>query len=642
MTHYGDEVEYWMQEEISPEYTKERLDEIKVAGSVRLGILLRCPGYHLRWWGRAVRILTDDEAFRVDVMKILDESVEEELQRLRKESGRQDGLDGEEIRTLVGWKILRQLQQEETYTEVCELFKIPKDLGVSRLIMNAKKANARSKDPPKFSLATCEEVRQRMLELGPCWTVSGDLRHWFYQISITKNFRRLLTVLARAESGRGQKIAYEVRVLPMGHQWSPWLAQSVTWGVVLCNANLKVRGPEKGGGGDPRAGDPREGGILSNGHAVQVNIDEHSQVTPDFLELVDTCTNEVVGFITVYIDNILVVARDKGLAEWWRRKLYDNAKLVNAQWKIPKDGSAVTQPRQEVEFIGVHYWWEGNELCWEWPEKERMAWEKENVWEESGSKWSPRKIYSWLGIRLWKARIAEIPFFVIEEAMNMIAVIQAWAKEDHWDCPLSEPRFAEVREALWRMRLDILTREIMRREARVEDDKIYVVTDACIKTGLAVVWMNSDGSIGDIYQHEYRAEEKQHRMFAVRQEVIAIKEAVSRTNAKGVTIRLGSDALSAIQAIKKGWSRSEAMRREIKEIYEILWMKRNRLVLFHVPGVDNVADAPSRFYTAERQGGGKKVSAQAWYDEEDRKRRVSFDIVRGRAVTKWEGRCKGY
>ena len=44
----------------------------------------------------------------------------------------------------------------------------------------------------------------------------------------------------------------------------------------------------------------------------------------------------------------------------------------------------------------------------------------------------------------------------------------------------------------------------------------------------------------------------------------AILEAVKRNPETGVTIRLGSDALGAIQAVKKGWSRSTEIREIIK------------------------------------------------------------------------------
>ena len=39
MHNYADEMEYWLQEDIAPQYVRTKLDEIRVAGSIRLGIL---------------------------------------------------------------------------------------------------------------------------------------------------------------------------------------------------------------------------------------------------------------------------------------------------------------------------------------------------------------------------------------------------------------------------------------------------------------------------------------------------------------------------------------------------------------------------------------------------------------------------
>ena len=54
-------------------------------------------------------------------------------------------------------------------------------------------------------------------------------------------------------------------------------------------------------------------------------------------------------------------------------------------------------------------------------------------------------IYSWLGLRMWVARIAEIPFFKIGEEMSLIGQIQRMASETSWDTPLTEDEFKELR-----------------------------------------------------------------------------------------------------------------------------------------------------------------------------------------------------
>ena len=428
--HYTHEVDYWLETDLAPLYTMTKLDEIKVAGSIRLGVLMKAPIYQVTWIGRALRILTDDETFTREVVKIIDEEVLESLKRLKKAGGRDDGITDSEMKDLMQWNILRKLDKGERYTEVCQLFKVPKGPATSRLIMNAKRANARANKSPDFTLGTCEEVRRRMQELGPSWFVSGDLRHYFYQIRICTAFQKFLTVLGKTKSHHGitEAEAYAVRVLPMGHSWSPYLAQSVCWAIVMANAQPGQR---------TTGGDPREAGPYS------VEIPEGDAV-PDFINL-RRKDGSLAGFITVYYDNVLVVCQDRDAAEWWRAKLYDNGKLSGAQWKRPEKGPAIAGPDRHVAYIGVEYAWVGDTLTWRWPEQNRGDFEKETHDPLFPDEWTPRMIYSWLGLRMWVARIAEIPFFKIGEEMSLIGQIQRMASETSWDTPLTEDEFKELR-----------------------------------------------------------------------------------------------------------------------------------------------------------------------------------------------------
>ena len=309
-TTYANEFEWWSEVKIDPQIVKNRLDAIAVAGSIKLGVIAKAPIYYIvSWIKRPIRILTHDETFEKEVIKILDEETETALRiLLEKDPGHRNGLEPCELKDLVLWKILRELGKHEAYTEVCKLFKVPKDDIVSRLIMNAKPANLRSKPSPDFSLASIEEVRSRISDLGPCWFVSADLRHFFYQIAICKSFQKLLTVIGK------DKKEYAPCVLPMGHSWSPFLAQSVCWAIVLLNV---VKGI---------AGEPSEAGDC------WIDIPDE---LPDFIELKRKKDLSLAGFITVYYDNVLVACQDRKTAVEWRKRLYANAKHCGAQWKKP-------------------------------------------------------------------------------------------------------------------------------------------------------------------------------------------------------------------------------------------------------------------------------------------------------------------
>ena len=87
--------------------------------------------------------------FLKEVVKILDDAVKGELHRLNVAEGGYTGMEAKELEDLIKWNVLRNLEKGERYVEVCRLFKVPKEPGFSRLIMNAKATNARFHGSPR-------------------------------------------------------------------------------------------------------------------------------------------------------------------------------------------------------------------------------------------------------------------------------------------------------------------------------------------------------------------------------------------------------------------------------------------------------------------------------------------------------------
>ena len=106
-------------------------------------------------------------------------------------------------------------------------------------------------------------------------------------------------------------------------------------------------------------------------------------------------------------------------------------------------------------------------------------------------------IYSWLGLRMWVARIAEIPFFKIGEEMSLIGQIQRMASETSWDTPLTEDEFRGVEGVLKGMRAGILKQELhMRRMEHEPRPRVNIVTDAATSIGMAAMWMGTSSESG--------------------------------------------------------------------------------------------------------------------------------------------------
>ena len=390
---------------------------------------------------------------------------------------------------------------------------------------------------------------------------------------------------------------------------------------------------------------------------------------PDIVTLRRKSDGKTVGFIVVYYDNVLVVHVDKQEAQAWKQTMYDNAKECDATWKEPKDGSpAIAGPEQKLDFLGCEYEWKDGTLFWNWPERRRKKWEEQNPWEPEAKNWTPRKIARWVGSRMWVARLAEMPFFMISDVMELLSDLHRLVRDGSWDGEIKDHEFQRVKDTLQKIRMDLITPQKNSRTAEeATRPTAYVVTDASTTFGLAAIWFDEKGelredvSFEELFDEGRRSgfedhtEQKERRWkkgenagntdkrIAVREELRCILEAVKRQPESGVTIRLASDALGAIQAIKKGWSRSPEMREMVKEIYKELWAKGNKLSMVHVKGKNNYADFRSRNM---REENFRKTEEFETLDdfliEDARRRAITWDTLTGAAETKWEGFNKGF
>ena len=111
-----------------------------------------------------------------------------------------------------------------------------------------------------------------------CYAYLGDFRHWFHQISASEWMRQLFGL--RQAGG----FSFRWTSIPMGWSWSPLLAQSVAWSVLLSRA--KDQKP-----------------ILDE-DAFRVQSSHNTGQLPTWVNVVSE-SGTVVGRATVYYDNFL-------------------------------------------------------------------------------------------------------------------------------------------------------------------------------------------------------------------------------------------------------------------------------------------------------------------------------------------------
>ncbi len=99
------------------------------------------------------------------------------------------------------------------------IFTVPKCTKTLRLIFDCRTQNTSCRRPPPVCLPSIVEVLE-MARNCRC-IILGDLRHYFHQIGLPENMKKYFAVRCGGRFFRGN-------TLPMGHSWSPHLAQSIS------------------------------------------------------------------------------------------------------------------------------------------------------------------------------------------------------------------------------------------------------------------------------------------------------------------------------------------------------------------------------------------------------------------------------
>ena len=156
---------------------------------------------------------------------------------------------------------------------------------------------------------------------------------------------------------------------------------------------------------------------------------EELKTLPTIVTLYDDEGNED-GFIVVYIDNMMVATKNKMRAHQWAERITSNARKLR---KVTlKDDKVHLFMEGKVEYLGVDYEWvpEQGAIKWRWAEAKRKAWVEnaENEGHLEMMAWTPRKIASWVGVLMWKIRIAGRPLYRIRREIDMVKYAQTVAK----------------------------------------------------------------------------------------------------------------------------------------------------------------------------------------------------------------------
>lgn len=114
---------------------------------------------------------------------------------------------------------------------VCTYFAVPKDEQSARAIFNGRRFSLACDAPPPTNLPDIIVLLEALSSLhgDSISMVEGDIRHFFHQLKMNEKISQFFCI----RRGPGKKDFRRWTTLPMGWSFSPFIAQSVSMGLVL-------------------------------------------------------------------------------------------------------------------------------------------------------------------------------------------------------------------------------------------------------------------------------------------------------------------------------------------------------------------------------------------------------------------------
>ena len=381
-------------------------------------------------------------------------------------------------------RVLGEATIEEIQSMYAGYFEVPKKEEVMRAIFDCRPQNAWAKRPPQFRLTRPADMIWMLTYFNDPWVASADFRHWFYQITIPEDARRFFNIRKCGQD-------YQLQVLPMGFSWSPIIAQTISWMLMLSTEETKD---------DPLSFDaPGEDG----------------RVPPPYV--VVRRGKNLVAFIIVYYDNIVIVAKDECTRRELVARLKHNcdSRKANAQLKIPKDNGddPIEYFRKKGRFLGLEYDLETTPGYLEWRHADTQQWRD---LAEAPLECTARELARMVGVAVWDKTLRQRSLNEIHRTIRMMSSKQITRQPERWRTKL---RLTEEEQQLWRSTMaPILRNEPERIKLRANTGPIakkkqaFLASDASNKAWGAV-HLSRDGKVIASTRGTWTAAERKRNIF---------------------------------------------------------------------------------------------------------------------------------
>ena len=569
-------------------------------------------------------------------LKLLLPSIEEVKERtedlarqLRKQMGQPKFKVGPEMA-----QALRKLEFESGLYEhypkrlnacaYCNGFFVEKSAGLLRVICDARPANALiDSDGYDFSLFTVETLIRVISNLSAqnkeWFAVNTDLRHWFHQLRLPNRYKKYL-VYHLPGGDRLVPVA-----VPMGWTLAPFIAQSVTWGMVLAAGAEDIFLSKNSG--------------LIEKSWKEFNDKHNTGVPPTWLPIRDG------GGIFIILDNICVVTNDRDVAKYWKDRIAAQtarfeARLKPLDKKKPNGETIELLTMNETSdkvltFLGVEWKYNCRRVALKETDDCTMPGElQKRTW-----KGTHRELASLLGKVLWWARVSEIRHLYIFPPKEPSPRQQEWielsrdyavmidffkhaAPADHksWDIELSmelsRPQH-KLLEKYWNNRCSGEWITFTPLKTTLEKVRLAAVdassSDALKRYGY-IIWKREPAEQEEFNPNHYEVDMADHKCKTIAvAELEAIYRCIVAIQKKEEDVDLIvmlTDSMNAKAWIERGYSIIPEVQKLLKMIFLIL--KHTRLYLRYIRSEWNLADLPSRLPPQDKRAvrDGKR---QRWY-----------------------------
>ena len=489
------------------------------------------------------------------------------------------------LECLTRWGVIEEC--DRGLLHISKYFAVPKGKlkNLARTIFNGKALSKIFHTPPPVHPPRLPEILRRMSTLNGYVISVGDIRHFFHQIRVDDKISNYFGVAIK-DTEDGKTKNYRWRQLPMGHSYSPWVAQSIALMVMAYREDNEA--------------------IFFN------EISAASSGIPDCLNIVSSDGSDK-GFAVVYYDNLLIVCTDPELGIRIHCRLTRNMKLFNVimgKWEHLTVKKLRSGP---FEYLGVEVNLKrarNNEGLWSFSTSWRICPNKVPTlpWERD-KRCSPREVARVIGKVIWRHTLRLVPFAEIYELIDILRKAGQHQRSTSWDDhtlmlderdkDLIEQAYKELQQ---NEHIDITTFQCY--------DEVIIATDSSDNRWGYIKLSGCDEEWGEPWSSSLVGT----HIFL--KELIAAVWSIKHFVKANRRIVIGIDNTAAAHAIENLYSSNSVANVFLKELGILLRETNCSVVVVGLRSEDNAADPISRAKSATK-------------DQRDRCLRIMMQKLRG-------------